>query len=68
MKWGSQIPYDTGLRRSLFDAVPRGLEPPMDTYLHSCRREVNQNPVTKSGLKHFPGGACPQALLAFADT
>ena len=23
----------------------------MDTYLHACRREVNQNPVTMPGLK-----------------
>jgi len=27
------------------------LKPPMDTYHHASRREVNQNPVTKPGLK-----------------
>ena len=39
----------TGLRGSLFHAVD--LKPPMDTHLHVSRREVNQNPVIKLGLK-----------------
>ena len=39
----------TGLRGSLFHMVD--LKPPMDTYLHASRREVNQNPVSKPGLK-----------------
>ena len=34
-----------------FMRFPGDLTPPMDTYLHASRREVNQNPVTNSGLK-----------------
>ena len=36
---------------SKFHAIPGDLTPPMDTYLHVSRREVNQNPVTNSGQK-----------------
>ena len=36
---------------SLFHVLPGGLKPPMDTYLHASRREVNQIPVTKPGLR-----------------
>ena len=39
----------TDLRGLVFHTVD--LKPPMDTYLHVSRREVNQNPVTKPGLK-----------------
>ena len=41
----------TSLRGWLFHVVPGDLKPLMDTYLHASRREVNQNPVTKPGLK-----------------
>ena len=34
-----------------FMRFPGDLTPPIDTYLHVSRREVNQNPVTNSGLK-----------------
>ena len=39
----------TGLCGLLFHTVD--LKPLMDTYLHVSRHEVNQNPVTKPGLK-----------------
>ena len=34
-----------------FTRFPGGLKPLMDTFLHASRREVNQNSVTKPGLK-----------------
>jgi len=34
-----------------FTWFPGDLKLPMDTYLHASRREVNQTPVTKPGLK-----------------
>ena len=34
-----------------FTRFPGDLKLPMDTYLHASRREVNQTPVTKPGLK-----------------
>ena len=41
------------VRGSLFMEFPGDLELPMDTYRHVSRRKVNQNPVTKPGLKQI---------------
>ena len=41
----------TSLSASLIHTVPGGMKPPMDTYLHECRHEVNQNSATMPGLK-----------------
>ena len=60
-KWGPGSPYSREYRdpgphfpgsmgRS-FTRFPGDLKPPMDTYLHASRREVNQNPVIKPGVK-----------------
>ena len=41
----------SGLRGLLFTRFPGDLKPPMEAYLHASGHVVNQNPVTKSGLK-----------------
>ena len=50
---GSYRRYAAFSPASSFTRFPGGLKPPVDTHLHACKREVNQNFVTIPGQKQW---------------